>query len=72
MSDIGIPVSDINKAIEYYKRAIEEGDKGAMKHLGICYKEGKGVEIDKNKAKELLEEAIKLGSKQAKIILETF
>ena len=35
---------DIKKAVEWYKKAAEQGNGYAQLHLAVCYKNGEGVE----------------------------
>src|SRR5437763_14330054 len=48
---------DIEKAIELYKRAVEQGNAAAQYNLGYCYQHGIGVEKDTGKAIELYHQA---------------
>ncbi len=41
---------DYEKAVYYYKMAMEHGERAACENLGYCYYYGKGVEIDYEKA----------------------
>ena len=66
----GVP-KDMNKALQYYKKAApgEEklcgsGDGQACYELGYMYEHGYGVSKDTNKAKELYNKACKLGYKK--------
>lgn len=57
---------DVSKAAYYYKLAIEQGYSSAttLNNLATLYMNGEGVELDYNKAQELLEKAVRLnGSK---------
>ena len=56
---------DMPKAIEYYKMAVEHGHYGAMNNLGVCYKEGDGVELDFDEAFRLFERAARGGDEHA-------
>ncbi len=51
---------DLNKAIEWYQKAIEHGDSDAMNSLGLMYRHGEGVEQDYEKAISLFNKAIEL------------
>ena len=52
---------DYEKAVYWYKKAVENGDPKAMYNLALCYQDGLGVEQDTDKANELFEEAKKYG-----------
>jgi TPR repeat protein len=41
---------DYKKAIEYYKRALYNGNSNAMNNLGYMYEYGEGVNYNNNKA----------------------
>ena len=45
--------------------AVEHGHYGAMNNLGVCYKEGDGVELDFNEAFRLFERAARGGDEHA-------
>ena len=48
------------KTLEYYELAAELGDPLALNNLALMYEEGKGVEIDYDKAKEFYEKSYSL------------
>ena len=54
--------------LHYYTLALNQGSQeyGVMNNLGVCYMEGKGTTQNLAKAEELLNRAIRLGSKMAK------
>lgn len=52
---------DYTKAFIYLKRGYEENDRVSTRFLALCYERGNGVIVDRAKAKQLYEEAIKLG-----------
>ena len=62
---------DVEKAVELYKRAVEQGNAVAQYNLGYCYQHGIGVEKDAKKAVELYEKAAGQGDVDAKAILKT-
>jgi TPR repeat protein len=53
--------TDYQKAIFWYEKAAEHGDKTALNNLGVLYGEGKGVPKDYNKATFYCQEAAKKG-----------
>ena len=66
----GVP-KDMNKALQYYKKAAPQeeklcsgGDGQACYELGYMYEHGYGVSKDPNKAKELYKKACSLGYKK--------
>jgi len=56
---------DYDKAIEWYKKAVEKGSEQAKYCLGFCYREGCGVEQSLEKAFELYKEAAEQGYGEA-------
>ncbi|MBR0128725.1 MAG: sel1 repeat family protein, partial [Neisseriaceae bacterium] len=44
-------------AVEWYRKAAEQGDKGAQFNLGVMYANGRGVEENLNKACEWYKKA---------------
>lgn len=55
---------DLNeKRVEYINKLIDSGDKTALIMLAGCYKDGKGVPKDTNKAMEMYQEAADAGIK---------
>jgi tetratricopeptide (TPR) repeat protein len=61
--------NDYGKALEYYIKAAELGDADAHACLGDLYREGKGVEKDKEKAVYHLEQAAIGGHPTARVLL---
>lgn len=53
------------KAIEWYRRAADQGDIIARYNLGWSYANGKGVQQDNAKAKEWYSKACDLGNKDS-------
>lgn len=45
------------EAVKFYEKAVQMGSAEALYLLGMCYKNGKGVPKDEQKADALLEEA---------------
>ena len=43
-------LKDYNQAAEWFRKAAERGCARALNNLGICYEQGKGVEIDMDMA----------------------
>jgi TPR repeat protein len=60
----GIP-QDEGKAVEWYRKAAEQGDVQAQTRLGYMYGEGRGVAKDEAKAVELYRKAAEQGNAQA-------
>ena len=57
--------NNYDKAIEWFTYAANRGDADSNYHLGLCYEEGKGVEMDKNKALDYYEKAAGSNKKAA-------
>ena len=57
---------DMDKALEYWHRATELGDKRAYRAIGYAYNNGRGVEFDKKKAKHYYELAAMGGDSAAR------
>merc|ERR1740124_1516383 len=57
--------TDHQKAVEYFRKAVELGNTNAMLNLGDSYLRGIGVRRDANKAIELFERSAKLGDDNA-------
>lgn len=49
------------KAVEYYKKAAESNEPLAICRLGLCYRDGKGVQVDTTFANQLLQKSSQLG-----------
>ena len=56
---------DREKAVEWYRKAANQGDAAAQLNLGLSYYNGEGVEKNLNKALEWFEKAAKQGDKDA-------
>lgn len=56
---------DSYEAVNFWEKAVEQGNSDAMYKLAQCYKYGKGVEQDVFKAKSLLQKASELGNNDA-------
>src|SRR5207247_8580926 len=56
---------DIEKAVELYKRAVEQGNAAAQYNLGYCYQNGIGVEKDAGMAVQLYHQAAEQGNAAA-------
>ena len=52
---------DVIKAVEWYTKSVEQGNRSAMDNLGSCYDFGVGVDEDLTKAFELYEKSALLG-----------
>lgn len=53
------------QAVPKLKAAADKGHKKAQYRLGVCYKEGKGLEKDRKKATELFMKSAKQGNAKA-------
>ena len=56
---------DLKKAFSYYSLAAERGDNRGQYNLSLCYLKGRGVAVDRNKAKYWLEQSAKQGIQDA-------
>lgn len=61
--------TNLNKAIEWYERAIAKGQNNARAHLGVMYFEGNGVKQDLKRAVDLLVPAAEKGNPTAEYYL---
>ena len=61
---------DSEKAVEWYRKAAEQGHPGAMFNLGTCYLEGTGVKKDIAEAAKWFKRAASLGHERSAKILE--
>ena len=52
---------DYTKAVEWYRKAAEQGHAQSHEKLGYCYKQGKGVKKDYDKAREWFEKGAAQG-----------
>ncbi|KAH3723199.1 protein kinase [Pelomyxa schiedti] len=66
--DCGAPM-DKELAVKYFKMAAEGGDIISMFHLGVCLRDGDGVERDMDQSRRWLEEAALCGHRGAAKIL---
>lgn len=55
----------MTQAFEWAEKAAEQGDAQAQCYLGRCYKDGLGVEADKNTAIEWYKKAAEQGDAEA-------
>ncbi|PKC66373.1 kinase-like protein [Rhizophagus irregularis] len=58
-----------NKALYYFQKAAENGNKFALCNLGNCYKNGEGIEQNKRKAFKLYQKSADQGYKDAQFQL---
>ena len=64
---------DVNKAVEWYKKAAEQGDKAALFTLGaMAYNGSNGVKEDRAKAKELMQQSADQGYSKAIKFLDKY
>lgn len=64
---------DISKAVFWYKEAAEYEDKAAMFALGVMYYNGSnGLEMDKVKAKDLIQNSANRGYSKATVFLDKY
>jgi hypothetical protein len=61
---------DYVKAREWFEKAVDKGDAGAMFNLARLYENGRGVTQDYVKAREWYEKAVDKGDAEAKAQLE--
>ena len=61
---------DEAKAVEWYTKAAEQGDKDAQYALALCYQNGTGIAKDEAQAKDWLTKAVEQGHEPAKEALE--
>ena len=61
---------DMQKAVEWYTKAAEQGHAAAQYNLGNCYYDGEGVEKDLQKAIEWYTKAAEQGDEDAQEALE--
>ena len=52
--------------MEWYQKAVTQGNAAAQYHLGVCYEDGKGVAQDDTKAVEWYQKAAAQGHASAK------
>jgi hypothetical protein len=58
-------LGDWAKAVQWYRKAAEQGHVGAQYNLGVCYEHGKGVHKDAGQTTEWYRKAADLGHVQA-------
>ena len=58
------------KAVEWYRKAAEQGDASAQNNLGWMYQKGRGVEQNLSKAREWCQKAAAQGYERAKTNLK--
>ncbi|OJW50839.1 MAG: hypothetical protein BGO67_09985 [Alphaproteobacteria bacterium 41-28] len=58
---------DYQQAKSYFEEGRNKGNATSIRNLGLCYFEGKGVEKDLSKARELFEEAAEKGHKSGEM-----
>ena len=58
------------KAVEWYRKAAENGNATAQKNLGVCYEYGRGVTLSKATAAEWYRKAADQGNENAKKALD--
>eukprot|EP00297_Palpitomonas_bilix_P015066 CAMPEP_0113899782 /NCGR_PEP_ID=MMETSP0780_2-20120614/20260_1 /TAXON_ID=652834 /ORGANISM="Palpitomonas bilix" /LENGTH=209 /DNA_ID=CAMNT_0000892063 /DNA_START=24 /DNA_END=650 /DNA_ORIENTATION=- /assembly_acc=CAM_ASM_000599 len=51
----------IEKAVECYRKGVEEGDEVSLNNLGLCFDNGTGVDTNEKKAVQLYSQAAKKG-----------
>ena len=60
---------DEKKALEYFNLGYEAGDMKAGRHIGLCYKDGTGVDQNAEKAYEWFLKAAERGDSSAKLLI---
>ena len=60
---------DEEKALAYFIKGYENGDMKAGRHVGLCYKEGRGTEKDDAKAFEWFGKAAERGDSSAQLFI---
>ena len=65
-------VTNYDEAYKWFVKAANQGYLKAMYSLGECYRQGRGVSIDIDKAKEWYQKASEGGNEDAKNALENF
>ena len=67
MYDLGYGIEqDKTKAVEWYRKAAEQGNAISQANLGRMYENGYGIEQDKTKAVEWYRKAAEQGNERAK------
>jgi TPR repeat protein len=55
-------IKDKRRAVNWYRKAAEQGHEGAQYHLAVCYEEGIGVEKNEFLAMKWFQQAAKQGN----------
>ena len=63
-------ICDYVSAVQWYRKAAEQGHRGAQERLGWCYRLGYGVTKDKTEATKWYRKAAEQGHKPAQEALE--
>lgn len=72
LADYFSNLKNSNDAFYWYKNAAKMGFPEALKSLGCCYLFGRGIPVNKEKAKELFEKAASQGSSRALCYLAAY
>lgn len=70
LDNFGNGVPDYEKAVYYFEMAAELGEPDSMYHLGLCYLEGKGVELNQDYGIDLIISAARRGIEGAQKLLD--
>lgn len=57
----------LSRAVELFQEAADKGDPGGMSRLGFCYREGRGVSVDDQKAAMWFVKAAEAGDRHARV-----
>ena len=58
-------LQDYHLAVDWYSKAVNQGNRDAQYALGLCYYNGKGVRIDYDRAFKLIKQAAAQGNEEA-------
>lgn len=72
LADYFSKLENSNEAFYWYEKAAKLGFSHALKGLGCCYLFGRGIPVNKEKAKELFEKAASQGSSRAMCYLAAY
>ncbi len=61
----GWVIKDYSEAVRWYRKAAEQGDKDAQYHLGVCFRDGKGVSPNNKLAAKWMQMAAQNGHAEA-------